>query len=102
MLCTCIYFAYIGTFDGDEMLDPPHDPGVDPDDYDQEMADVPHQDEVGGVAERRADPHVPHGAPILPFARRGRPETRYWMDLGSQLCGLISDVLIRPTHYGEI
>ena len=77
------------------MSGPPHDPGVDPDDDDQDMADVRddhEEDEVGGVAERRADPHVPHGAPIPPFARRGRTETKYRMELGSQLCGLISDV----------
>ena len=97
MLCTCIYFADIGSFDGDEMLDPPHDPGVDPDDYNQEMADAP-EDEAGGAAERRADP-APHGALVPPFARCGRPETRYWMELGSQLCGLILDAGIRPALY---
>ena len=75
MLCTCIYFANIGSFDGDEMSDPPHDPGVDPNDYDQEIADAP-EDEAGGAAERRVD-LVPHGAPVLPFVRHGRPETRY-------------------------
>ena len=62
MLCTCIYFLDIGSFDGDEMPDPPHDPGVDPDDFDQEMVDAP---------DFWDDPHVPHGAPVLPFARRG-------------------------------
>ena len=102
MLCTCIYFADIGSFDGDEMSDPPHDPGVDPNDYDQEMADAPDQDEASGTSERRVDPHAPHGAPVLPFARRGRPETRYRMELGSQLCGLISNAGIRPAHYREI
>ena len=80
-MCTYIYFADIGSFDGDEMPDPPHDPSIDTDDYDQEMADVP-DDEAGGAAERRVDP-APHGAPILPFATRGRPETRYQMELGS-------------------
>ena len=100
MLCTCIYFADIGSFDGDEMSDPPHDRGVDPDDYDKEMADVP-EDEADGTAERRVDP-APHGASVPPFARRGRPETKYRMDLGSQLCGLISDAGIRPAHYKEI
>ena len=40
MLCTCIYFADIGSFYGEEMSVPPHDPGVDPDDDDQDMAHV--------------------------------------------------------------
>ena len=102
MLCTCIYFADIGSFDGNEMSDPPHDPGVDPDDYDQEMADASSKDEASGATERRVDPHAPHGASVPPFARCGRPESRYWMELGSQLWGLISDVGIRPTHYREI
>ena len=66
MLCTCIYFADIDSFDGKEMPEPPHDPGVDPDD-DQDMADVEaHDQEAGG--ERHAS-HV--GASIPPFARRG-------------------------------
>ena len=69
MLCTCIYFADIGSFDGDEMPDPSHDPGVDPNDYDQEMDDVP-DDEASGAVERRVDP-APHGAPVPPFARHG-------------------------------
>ena len=100
MLCTCIYFANIGSLDGDEMPDPPHDLGVDPDDYDKEMADAL-EDEAGGAVERCVDP-APHGAPVPPFARCGRPETRYRMELGSQLCRLISDAGIRPTHYREI
>ena len=100
MLCTCIYFADIGSFDGNEMLDPPHDPGVNLDDYDQEMADAL-EDEADGTAERRTDP-VPHGASVPPFARRGRPKTRYRMELGNQLCGLISKAGIRPAHYREI
>ena len=58
-MCTCIYFADIGSFDGDEMPDPPHDPGVDLSDYDQEMDDAP-EDDAGGVAERRADPVMGH------------------------------------------
>ena len=62
MLCTCIYFADIGSFDGDEMPNPPHDPGVVPDDFDQEMANA---------LDGRDDPHAPHGAPVPPFARCG-------------------------------
>ena len=69
------------------MSDLLHDPGVDPDDYDQEMSDAP-KDEAGGVAQRCVDP-VSHGAPALPFARRGRSETRYQMELGRKICGLI-------------
>ena len=101
MLCTCIYFADIGSFDGDEMLDTPHDPSVDPDDYNQKIADAPNQEEAGGITERCADP-VPHGAPVPSFSRRGRPEARYRMELGRQLCGLISHVGIMPAHYKEI
>ena len=100
MLCTCIYFADIGSFDSNEIPNPPHDPDVDPDDYDQEMANVL-EDEAGGTTERHADPAL-HGAPVPPFARRGRPETRYWMELGRQLYGLISNASIRTAHYREI
>ena len=65
------------------------------------MAAVPDQDEAGVIAERRVDP-TPHGAPVPSFARRGRPETKYRMELGRKLCGLISDAGIRPVHYREI
>ena len=47
------------------------------------------EDEAGGVAERHVDPHAPHGAPVSPFAKHGGPETRYQMELGSQLYVLI-------------
>ena len=80
MLFTCIYFADIGSFDGKEMPDPPHDLGVDPDD-DQDMADAEddHDQDEADAAER----HAPaHGAPILPFSKHGQPETRYRMELG--------------------
>ena len=30
--CVLVYIFHIGSFDGEEMLAPPHDPGVDPDD----------------------------------------------------------------------
>ena len=40
MLCNFIYFADIGSFDGDEMSDPPHDPSVDPHDEDEGMPDI--------------------------------------------------------------
>ena len=71
MLCTCIYFADIGSFDGEEMPGPPHDLGVDPDGDDEEMGDAPEddhdQDEVGAT-----ERHSPaHGASVPPFARRG-------------------------------
>ena len=72
LLCNCIYFAYIGSFDGEEMSDPPHDLGVDPND-DQDMAnaeDDHDQDEASGIVERHDDP-APHGASVLPFSRRG-------------------------------
>ena len=99
MLCTCIYFAKIGSFDGEEMPDPPHDPGVDPDD-DQDMADAEddHDRDEAGAAKR----HAPAGAPVLPFARRGRPETRYRMELGNQISALIIEAGISPAHYRDI
>ena len=78
MLCPCIYFADIGSFDGEEMLDPPHEPSVDPND-DQDMADAEddHDQDEAGAAERHADPHAPHGAPVRPFARRGQLDTEW-------------------------
>ena len=79
------------------MPEPPHDPGVDLDD-DQDMENVEdHDQEVGG--ERHA-PHV--GAPVPPFARHGRPDTRYRMNLGNQLSALIVEAGIRPAHYRGI
>ena len=100
MLCTCIYFAEIGYFDGKEMPEPPYDPGVDPDD-DQDMANAEddHDQHEASAVER----HAPaHGAPVPPFARRGRPETRYRMELGNQLYALIVDAGIKPAHYRDI
>ena len=44
---------------------------------------------------------MPHGAPVPHFSRRGQPRTRYQMELGSQLYGLISNAGIRPAHYRE-
>ena len=62
-------------------------------------AEDDHDQDEAGVAER----HAPaHGAPVLPFSRRGRPETRYRMELGNQLCALIVDAGIRPAHYRDI
>ena len=97
MLCTCIYFIEIGSFDGEEMSKPPHDLGVDPN-YDQDMDDVKDhdQDEVG------AKRHAPVGAPVPPFARRGQPETRYRMELAHKLSALIVEAGIRPAHYRDI
>ena len=81
-MCTCIYFADIGSFDSEEMPAPvPHDPGVDPDD-DQGMADAEDHQEVG--------------------ARHGQLDVRYWMKLGDQLNALIVEAGIRPTHYKDI
>ena len=64
MLCTCIYFADIGSFDGEDMLAPPHDLGVDPHDN-QGMPYAEDHQEAG--AERPALV----GAPVLPFSRHG-------------------------------
>ena len=74
MLCTCIYFADIGSFDGDEMPEPPHDPGVHPDD-DQDMADAEDHDQEAG-----AERHALVGVSVSPFTRRDRPDTRYRME----------------------
>ena len=96
MLCTCIYFADIGSFDGEEMPPPPLDPGVDPDD-DEGMPDSKDHQEAG-VDQR----HAPAGAPIPPFARSGQLDTRYRMELGDQLNALIVEVRISPAHYRDI
>ena len=72
MLCTGIYFAKIGSFDGVDMSAPPHDLGVDPDD-DKGMPDAEDHQEAGL---ERPDPV---GVPVLPFSRRGRLDTRYRM-----------------------
>ena len=102
MLRSCVYFADNGSFDGEEMPGPPHDPGVDPDDDDQDMADAEHahDEDEAGAAEKHAPAH--YGAPVPPFSRHGRPETRYRMELANQLCALIVDAGIRPAHYREI
>ena len=65
MLCTCIYSANIGSFDGEEMPAPPHDRGVDPNDG-QGMLDTKDHQETS--AERPALTR----APVVPFARCGR------------------------------
>ena len=91
MLCTCIYFADIGSFDGEDMPAPAHDPGVDPDD-DQGMPDV--EDHQEADVERLA----PAGAPVSPFARCGRLDARYRMELGDQLTALIIEAGIRPAN----
>ena len=97
MLCTCIYFADISSFDGKEMPEPSHDPGVDPDD-DKDMADVEDHDQ-----EAAGERHAPYaGVPVPPFARHGRPDTRYRMELGDQLSALIIEAGIRPAHYKDI
>ena len=97
MLCTCIYFVDIGSFDGEEMPEPLHDPGVNPDD-DQDMADTEaHDQEASG---ERHDPHA--DAPVPPFARRSRPDTRYRMELGDQLSALIVEAGIMPANMRDI
>ena len=74
---------------------PPHDPGVDPDD-DQGMPDAEDHQETG------AERHAPTSALVPPFARRGRLDTRYRMELGNQLSALIVEASISPTHYKDI
>ena len=94
-MCTCIYFADIGSFDGEDMLAPQHDPGVDPDD-DQDMPDAEDHQEV--CAERPA----PVGAVVPPFARRGQLDSRYRMELGDQLTTLIVEAGIWPANMRDI
>ena len=74
MFYTYIYFVDIGSFDGDEMPVPSNNLGVDLDD-DQDMADA--EDHEAG-----ADRLAPTSASILPFARRGRLDSRLRMELG--------------------
>ena len=82
------------------MPGPPHDPGVDPDDDNQDIPDAEddHDEDEASATER----HAPtHGAPMPPFARHGRPETRYRMELANQLYVLIlraSGMLITETY----
>ena len=94
MLCTCIYFVDIGSFDGDDMPVQPNDPGVDPDD-DQDMADS--KDHEGCVARP-----APTGVLVPPFARHGRLHRRYKMELGDQLTALIVEAGIRPATMRDI
>ena len=78
---TYIYFVDIGSFDGNEMPAPPNDIGVYPDD-DQDMADA--KDDLDEDEASAVEKHAPaHGAPVLPFAKRGRLDTRYRMDLAN-------------------
>ena len=63
-MCTCIYFADIGSFDGEEIPETPHDSGVDPDDN-HDMEDAEDHDQEAGV-----ERHPPAGVPVPPFARR--------------------------------
>ena len=77
------------------MPKPPHDPSVDPND-DQGMPNAKDHQEAG--AERPA----PAGALVLPFARRGRLDTRYMMELGDQLTALIVEADIKPAHMRDI
>ena len=95
MLCTCIYFADIGSFDGKDVSAPPHDPCVYTDD-DQGMPDAEDHQEVG------VDRHAHAGTPVPPFARRGRLDTRYKMELGDQLTALIVEAGIRPATMRDI
>ena len=79
------------------MSEPPHDLGVDPDD-DQDMANAKYHDQDETDAKR----HALVGAPIPPFARHSRPDTRYRMELGNQLSEFIVEAGIRPAHYRDI
>ena len=91
MLCTCIYFAAIGSFDGEEMPPPPHDLGVDLDDNEGIPNAKDHQ-------EVSADRTTPAGA----LVHNRLNDARYRMKLGDQLSALILEVGIRPAHYRDI
>ena len=53
MLCTCIYFADIGSFDDEEMPPQPLDPSVDPDE-DEGMPDIAEDHQEVGADQRPA------------------------------------------------
>ena len=53
-MCTCIYFVDIGSFDGKEMPEPPHDSGVDPDVHDEGMPDAKHDHQEADAYQRPA------------------------------------------------
>ena len=91
MLCTCIYFADIGSSDGEEMSPPPHDPGVDLDD-DEGMPDA--EDHQEASAER------PTPTGVLVHGRLN--DARYRMELGDQLSALIIEAGIGLAHYKDI
>ena len=93
MFCTYIYFTNFGSFDGDAMLVPPNDLGVDLDD-DQDVADA--EDHEAGANILR-----PHGALVSPFSRR-RLDSRLRMELGNQLCALFVEVGVKPATMREI
>ena len=90
MLCTCIYFADIGSYDGEEMPPPPHDPVVDLDDIDAED-----QQEASADDQRPA----PAGAPA-----RGQcmSDARYRMELGDQLNAFLVEAGIFPIYFTDI
>ena len=81
MLCNCIHFGDIGSFDGDDMPAPPNDPSVDPND-DQDMLDADDH-------EASAEIPAPASMPILTFGRHGRLDSRFRLELGDQLYALI-------------
>ena len=95
MLCTCIYFADIGYFDGEDMPAPPHDPVVDLD-GNQDMPDVEDHQEAG------AESFALAGVSIPPFSRHVRLDSRYRMELGNQLTALIFEAGFRPATMRDI
>ena len=96
MLCTCIYFADIGSYDGEEMPPPPPDPVVDLDeDAEGMMPDITEDQQEAGVDQRPA----PVGA--LAWGRR-LSDARYRMELGDQLIALFVEAGINPTYFRYI
>ena len=95
MLFTCIYFADIGYFNGEDMPAPPHDPGVDLDE-DQDIPDVEDHQEAG------VEVPSPSGASVLSFASHGRLDIRLRMELGDQIYALNFEAGVRPTTMRDI
>ena len=94
MLCTCIYFVEIGPYDGEDMPVPLNDLGVDSDE-DQDIPDI-------GDHEAGVEKASPADVLVPPFARRGRLDSRYRMELGDQLIALVVEASIKPANMRDI
>ena len=95
MLCTCIYFADIGSFDGEEIPPPPPDLGVDPHDEDEGMPDIAEDNQEVGPDQRPT---------LVGGLVRGRrlSDARYRMELGDKIIALIVEAGIKPANFRDI